>query len=138
MRVLIVGLNYAPEPIGIGAYSTGLAEFLAERGHRVEVVADRPYYPQWRAYPGYRGFAWRRARENGVAITRCWHYVPRVPGGLKRIVHHLSFTLMALPVVAWRALRDRPDAVLCIAPSIMSAFSARLGAILGWDHAWAL
>ena len=136
MRILIVGLNYAPEPIGIGAYSTGLAEFLAGRGHRVEVVAGRPYYPQWRAYPGYRGFTWRRARENGVAITRCWHYVPRVPGGLKRIVHHLSFTLMALPVVAWRALRDRPDTVVCIAPSIMSAFPARLGAILGRGRLW--
>ena len=35
MRVLIVGLNYAPEPIGIEPYTTGLAEHLAQRGHRV-------------------------------------------------------------------------------------------------------
>ena len=136
MKVLIVGLTYAPEPIGIGPYTTGLAEFLAARGHRIEVVAGRPYYPQWRAYPGFRRFSWRRARQNGVGITRCWHYVPRVPGGIRRIAHHLSFSLMALPAVAWRALRDRPDAVICVAPSIMSAFPARLGAILGRGRLW--
>ena len=57
MKVLIVGLNYAPEPIGIGPYTTGLAEYLAGHGHRVEVVAGRPYYPQLRVCSGFRGFA---------------------------------------------------------------------------------
>ena len=136
MNVLIVGLNYAPEPIGIGPYTTGLAEWLAGRGHRVEVVAGRPYYPQWRVYPGFGGVAWRRTGENGVGITRCWHYVPRVPGGAKRILHHLTFALTALPAVLWRSLRDRPDAVLCIAPSILSALPARLGAWLGGAKLW--
>ena len=136
MKVLIVGLNYAPEPIGIGPYTTGLAEYLAQRGHRVEVVAGRPYYPQWRAYRGFRGFGWRRTDEAGVSITRCWHYVPRVPGGARRILHHLTFALAALPAALWRALRDRPDAVLCIAPSIMSAFPARMGAWLGGAKLW--
>ncbi len=136
MKVLIVGLNYAPEPIGIGPYTTGLVEYLAGCGHRVEVVAGRPYYPQWRVYSGFRGFAWRRAHHNGVGVTRCWHYVPRVPGGIKRVLHHFSFLLTALPAVAWRALRHRPDAVLCIAPSIMSALPARLGATLGGAKLW--
>ena len=44
MRILIVSLNYAPEPIGIGPYTTGLAEWLSARGHEVEVLAGRPYY----------------------------------------------------------------------------------------------
>ena len=136
MKVLIVGLNYAPEPIGIGPYTTGLAEYLAQRGHRVEVVAGRPYYPQWRVYPGFRKFGWRRSDEAAVSITRCWHYVPRMPGGAKRILHHLTFALTALPAVAVRALRDRPDAVLCVAPSIMSAFPARIGAWLGGAKLW--
>ena len=136
MKVLIVGLNYAPEPIGIGPYTTGLAEYLAQRGHRVEVAAGRPYYPQWRAYPGFTRFAWRRTSEAGVSITRCWHYVPRKPGGAKRILHHLTFALTALPVALWRAVRDRPDAVVCIAPSILSAFPARMAAWLGGAKLW--
>ena len=136
MKVLIVGLNYAPEPIGIGPYTSELAEYLAGCGHRVEVIAGRPYYPQWRAYPGFRRFGWRRAHENGVGVTRCWHYIPREPSGIKRVLHHFSFLLTALPLVAWRALRHRPDAVLCIAPSIMSALPARLGATLGGAKLW--
>ena len=46
-RILVVGLNYAPEPVGIGPYSRGLAEALAAKGSAVEVVAGQPYYPQW-------------------------------------------------------------------------------------------
>ena len=136
MKVLIVGLNYAPEPIGIGPYSTGLAEYLAAQGHRIEVVAGRPYYPQWRVYPGFGGFGWRRTDEAGVGVTRCWHYVPQVPGGAKRILHHLTFMLSAFPAALWRALRDRPDAVLCVAPSIMSALPARAAAWLGGGKLW--
>ena len=136
MRILIVGLNYAPEPIGIGPYTTGLAEYLAAQGHRVEVVAGRPYYPQWSVYPGFGGFGWRRTGEAGVGVTRCWHYVPQVPGGVKRILHHGSFALTALPAALWRALRMRPDAVLCAAPSIMSALPARAAAWVGGGKLW--
>ena len=136
MKILIVGLNYAPEPIGIGPYTTGLAEYLAGCGHRVEVIAGRPYYPQWRAYPGFRRFGWRHTQKNGVGVARCWHYIPRVPGGITRVLHHSSFLLTALPVAVWRALRDRPDMVLCIAPSIMSALPAKLAATMGGAKLW--
>ena len=34
MRVLIVGINYRPEPTGIGPYTAGLAEHLAARPER--------------------------------------------------------------------------------------------------------
>ena len=136
MRILIVGLNYAPEPIGIGPYTTGLAEWLAARGHEVEVVAGRPYYPQWRAHRGFTAPVWRSARENGVGILRCPHYVPRQPSGARRIAHHLSFALAALPVVAWKALLAKPDVVIAIAPSLLSATVARLGAALAGGKLW--
>ncbi|MCW1840409.1 hypothetical protein [Prosthecomicrobium hirschii] len=32
LRILVLGLNYAPEPVGIAVYTTGLAEALAARG----------------------------------------------------------------------------------------------------------
>ncbi len=99
LRVLILGLNYAPEPIGIAAYTTGLAEHLARAGHRVSVIAGRPYYPQWRVYPGFEALAWKRSVEHGVVLTRCPHYVPAVPTGARRILHHMSFAAAALPVI---------------------------------------
>ena len=73
LRVLIVGLNYAPEPIGIAAYTTGLTEYFARVGHRVEVIAGRPYYPQWRVYPGFEALAWNRS---SVFQTPVRHRVP--------------------------------------------------------------
>lgn len=136
LRLLIVGLNYAPEPVGIGPYTAGLAEFLAARGHSVSVVAGRPYYPQWRVPPAYRRLAWRRSRENGVSIVRCPHYVPAQPTGVRRILHHLSFAAAALGPALGAARRERSDAVLCIAPSLLSVPVAKAAALAAGAPLW--
>ncbi|WP_296679457.1 WcaI family glycosyltransferase [Novosphingobium sp.] len=124
-RILIVGLNYAPEPVGIGPYTQGLAEALVHDGRAADVICGQPYYPQWRRYPGF-GWGYRTSREAGVSVTRCPHYIPLQPGGLKRIVHLASFAATALPaalVTAWRP-RKRPDVVVVVAPAMLSAVSA--------------
>ena len=54
MKLLILGLNYAPEPVGIGPFTAGLAEGMVARGHEVAVVAGQPYYPQWGPIRGTR------------------------------------------------------------------------------------
>lgn len=136
MKLLILGLNYAPEPVGIGPYSTGLAEGLAARGHDVTVVAGKPYYPQWRAYDGQP--AGRSTRtENGVTITRVPHYIPGNPSGAKRIVHHASFAASALGP-ALSAASGKPDLVFTVAPSLMSvpvaAWAARKAKAPLWLH----
>lgn len=41
-RVVIFGINYQPEEIGIAPYTTGLAEDLARRGWEVSVVTGLP------------------------------------------------------------------------------------------------
>ena len=132
--LLIVGLNYAPEPVGIGPFTTGLAEGLAARGHAVRVIAGRPYYPQWRAYDGF-GAGWTTRIKSGVTITRCPHYIPAKPSGLKRVVHLASFAAAAL-VPALTALRARPRVVLCIAPALLSVPVAWLAARLSGAKLW--
>lgn len=122
-NILIVGLNYAPEEIGIGRYTTGLAEGLARKGWRVTVIAGQPYYPQWRRYAD-AGRGWTRADENGVRVTRCPHYIPERPTATKRILHLASFALAALPVALWSAIgrkAKRPGIVLCIVPAFFAA-----------------
>jgi colanic acid biosynthesis glycosyl transferase WcaI len=52
MRVLIIGINYRPEPTGIGPYTAGLAENLAARGDEVTVITGLPSYPGWRLMGG--------------------------------------------------------------------------------------
>jgi len=38
MKVLVYGVNYAPELTGIGEYSGDMAEWLTGQGHEVRVV----------------------------------------------------------------------------------------------------
>jgi colanic acid biosynthesis glycosyl transferase WcaI len=134
MKLLIVGLNYAPEPVGIGPYTAGMAEALAERGLEVRAVVGKPYYPQWRTYPGFAGL-WRTTEENGVRVTRCAHYVPHQPSGLKRMLHLASFAASAL-LPALRQVRWKPDVVLCLAPALLSVPVAWLAARLSGAKLW--
>ena len=119
-RILFIGLNYAPEPIGIGPYSAGLVESLVERGHEVRAIVGQPYYPDWKLFPNFKR-RWQTSVENGVSVTRCPHYIPADPTGSKRIAHHASFASSAYPA-ARRARRDfQPDLVFTVAPSMISA-----------------
>lgn len=136
MRVLVVAINYAPEIISTGLYTTGLCEFLADAGHEVEVVTSHPYYPEWRTHDGWGGLRWRREIRNGVRVTHCPIYVPARPSGLKRIIHNLSFALSAAPSVLWHAARKRPDCVIAVAPTLMSAPLAALAARVSGGASW--
>ncbi|MFD1912801.1 WcaI family glycosyltransferase [Halodurantibacterium flavum] len=138
LDLLILGLNYAPETVGTGRYTAGMAEWLAARGHRVRVVAAQPYYPAWRVFDGYRRALPRRTREAGVEVWRCPIHVPRRPGGLKRLLHHASFAAVAALVLPLALSRGRPDVVLVIAPSLVSApvgwLAARVTGARAWLH----
>jgi colanic acid biosynthesis glycosyl transferase WcaI len=138
-RILIHGLNFAPEPTGIGRYTGDMAAWLAEQGHAVRVVTAYPYYPHWRVAPGYPAWRWSRERtEAGVEILRCPLWVPKAPTGLARILHLVSFALSSGPVAIGQALRFRPDLVLTVEPSILTApfalAAARLCGADSWLH----
>ena len=126
MNVLIVGLNYAPEPVGIGPYTTGMAQALAAAGHGVTVVCGKAYYPRWELHAEHRAPGVLRAIEYGVTVVRVPHYIPTKPSGAKRLVHHLTFMLQAIPAALRAARHNRPDVVVCIAPSLISVVAARL------------
>ena len=123
-RILFIGLNYSPEPIGIGPYSAGLAEALVKRGHEVQAVVGQPYYPEWKVYERYKG-RWQSSVENGVAITRCPHYVPFNPTGRRRMAHHMSFASSAYPPARAARREFRPDMVFTVAPSMVAVPVAR-------------
>lgn len=134
-HVLIVGLNYAPEAVGIGPFTRGMAEGLVQRGFAVDVVAGQPYYPQWRSVPGFA--SWQRTSENGVTVVRCPHYIPRVPSGPKRILHLASFAVAAVGPALRRALGPRcPRVVICVAPALLSVPVAWLAAKLARAKLW--
>ena len=134
MRLLIYGLNFAPEPTGTGKFTGEMAAWLAARGHDVRALAAPPYYPSWKRDPSvplWRGETWR-----GVRVHRAPLYVPERPSGAARIGHLLSFAASSLPLAWWQAASFHPQAVIAIAPTLMTAPGALAAAALARARTW--
>ncbi|RTE87999.1 WcaI family glycosyltransferase [Bradyrhizobium sp. LVM 105] len=138
MRVLLVGINYAPDLIGVAKYNAELCESLAAEGHEVKVITAPPYYPAWKIPPAFKSSYFRSREIGGVQVTRTPIYVPGHPSGAKRLVHHASFALTSAAPVLFQALSWRPDIMIAVAPSLMSAafvsFVARRVGAKSWLH----
>src|SRR6266481_461044 len=104
MRILIYGINFHPEPTGVGKYTGEMAEWLAARGHAVRVVTAPPHYPHWKVSNNF--WPWRYRREQCISagrcggtleVLRCPLWVPCAPRGWRRILHLASFALTTVP-----------------------------------------
>jgi colanic acid biosynthesis glycosyl transferase WcaI len=136
MKVLITGLNFAPELTGIGKYSGEMAQWLCASGIGVRAVVAPPYYPGWSVAAGHSGFRYRIEQLAGARVFRCPLYVPARPSGLKRILHLLTFALSSGPVVLWQAIRWRPDVIVVIEPPLVCTPVAWLAARLCGAKLW--
>jgi colanic acid biosynthesis glycosyl transferase WcaI len=130
VRVLILGLNFAPELTGLGRYTADFAAWLSERGHEVRVITAPPYYPEWRVRAGYTAAAWRRETIGQIGVLRCPVWLPRAITTLTRIVHLLSFAASSLMPCLWQAARFRPDLIWAVEPTAFAAPTALLAARL--------
>lgn len=115
MRVIIWGINYAPEPTGISVYTTELADHLQSRGMTVEVLTGFPHYPLWKKQPDDRRRLYRCDHIGTVPVHRCWLYVPRRLSALRRIVHEASFAFTSM--LRALALR-RGDVYVVVSPPL--------------------
>jgi colanic acid biosynthesis glycosyl transferase WcaI len=129
-RILIHGMNFAPEPLGIGRYTGELAAYLAAQGEAVEVITSLPHYPGWRVRSPYR--PWRYVVENrdGIRIIHCPLVLHSSGRGIWRLMAPLTFAIAAAPIVIWRILRSRPHIVICVEPTLFSAPAAVVAAKL--------
>ncbi len=134
MRLLIYGINFAPEPTGVGKFTGEMAAWLAARGHEVRAVAAPPYYPAWRR--DRTGSLWRGESWQGVRVHRAPLYVPRRPSGPARLAHLLSFAALSLPLAWFQAVAFRPQAVIAVAPTLMTAPGALAAAALARARTW--
>ncbi|MCL7988656.1 WcaI family glycosyltransferase [Sphingobacterium sp. lm-10] len=116
MRILIHGINYAPELTGIGKYTGEMAEWLAAQGHDVHVLTAVPYYPEWQVHDSYKGKGWHMEVLRGVKVHRVPLYVPKEVTSVKRIVHEFSFLASTLPFWIRSVFSKKFDVVFCIAP----------------------
>lgn len=137
MKILVYGINFAPEPIGVGRYTGEMVALLSAGGHDVRVVTALPYYPEWKVAPGYVRRAYATESWWGVKVWRAPLWVPLFPGGRKRMLHLLSFAVTSVPLLV-RNLFWRPDIVWMAAPTLMCApaalVTARLCGAKSWLH----
>jgi colanic acid biosynthesis glycosyl transferase WcaI len=135
MRILIHGLNFAPEPVGVGKTTGETAEWLAARGHDVRVVTAPPFNPQWKVAQGFS--AWRYSRSDylragrgeaaagRLTVLRCPVWVPLEPSAMRRILHLASFALASFPVML-KQVGWRPEVVMVMEPTLFCVPTALL------------
>lgn len=135
MKLLVYGINFAPELTGIGKYTGEMVAWLAARGHEVRVVTAPPYYPDWAVWPDYSGWRYTREDWHGATIFRAPLWVPRKVTGLKRLVHLASFALSSIPALLaqWRW---KPDLVWVTEPPLFCTPAALAFARLRSAKAW--
>ena len=96
MRVVVIGMNYAPESAGIAPQTAALCRHLAVRGDDVYMLTARPHYPAWRVFASHRGRWSIRETLDDVQVIRVPSYVPAQPGSLiRRLLYDGSFAVVA-------------------------------------------
>ena len=121
MKVLVWGINYAPEATGIAPCNVALCEHLRDAGHRPEMLTSCAYYPEWRKREGDGCHPYRTDHVNGVPVHRCWHYVPAKASPLKRMVHEGTFVACSF----FRGLTlPKPDVMVVVSPPLLLGAAA--------------
>lgn len=119
MKILLYGINFAPELTGIGKYSGEMASWLSDNNNKVRVITSPPYYPDWKITSNYKN-KFSREKTKNLEVIRCPLYIPNKLSTIKRIIHLLSFSISStfaiIGSVFWR-----PQIVILVAPSIFCA-----------------
>jgi glycosyltransferase involved in cell wall biosynthesis len=123
MRILIVTQYYPPE---IGAAQnrlSRLATSLREAGHTVTVLTALPNYPKGAIYEGYTNGLVATEIKDGITIIRTWLYTKQNLQFVGRLIHYLSFSMLALIVSVFKI--GRQDIVITECPTLFAG-------IAGW------
>jgi glycosyltransferase involved in cell wall biosynthesis len=114
MRLLLIFQHFFPETGATQNRGMSLAEFFAERGHDVHVIAAKPNHPEGVIWPEYRGTLFTQRKVRGFSVTYTWIFTRPAKSVGNRTVSYLSFMIMA--ILAGIGLRRRFDVVLASSP----------------------
>jgi colanic acid biosynthesis glycosyl transferase WcaI len=122
-RILLWSPNYAPELTGIPPLVTDAAEWLANRGHHIDVVTAFPNYPERKIHSPYRRRVWVTELRGPVKVHRSWLRVRPRERFTDKALYELSFSAFSLPQATWRSRNC--DALVCVVPCLTAALAAR-------------
>lgn len=126
-KIILYGMNFAPEITGVGKYTGEIADYLTGQGADVTVVTTPPHYPGWSVRDGYTN-SYSVERKKNTTIFRVPLFLKENMGGIWRLIAPLSFAATSAPVVLWNILRYRPQIVICVEPTLFASPLAILAA----------
>ncbi|MDW3207325.1 MAG: glycosyltransferase family 4 protein [Alphaproteobacteria bacterium] len=123
-NALVLSQNYHPELIGSGPYLTDMAEHMVAHGMTVDVVTNRPNYPEGHVPTNYRHGQKDFEIRNGVTIHRLKPTLATGRGAKARLIAECMFLLRGLRALMSLRRRNR-TVVVSLCPSIFTV-------LLGW------
>ena len=96
MKLLIYGLHFKPDLIGIGKYTGEMADWLNENNYNIRVITAPHFYPKWKR--DNKQFLYKKI-DKPYTVWRCPIYVPKNPSAMKRLLHYISFSISSFPVL---------------------------------------
>lgn len=118
LRIVLVSQYFPPEVGATQSRMQSFAEYLAERGHRVTVIAEFPNHPQGVMPPEYRGRIVEDDRSNPYRVLRVWVRTSAEKTQMTRLSFYLSFMGLATAVAP---LAGRADVVVATTPPLFTA-----------------
>jgi len=123
LRIQLWSYNYEPEPTGIAPLASAWAREMRGRGHRVEVVAAHPHYPE----P-----AWGRARlpyretRSGIPVLRLPLMIGRgtTAARIRQELSYVASLSLASPILG------SPDVCVAVSPSFPALLPTMVNARL--------
>ncbi len=118
LRIVLVSQYFPPEVGATQSRMQAFAEFLAERGHQVTVIAEFPNHPLGRIPAEYRGRVLEDDRSNPYRVLRVWVHTSPEKTQMTRLSFYLSYMGLATAVAP---LAGRADVVVATTPPLFTA-----------------
>lgn len=120
LRVVLVSQYFPPEIGATQSRMQAFAEYLAERGHDVTVIAEFPNHPHGVMPERYRGRLVEVDRSNPYRVIRTWVKTDPEKTQATRLAFYLSFMGLA---TAAAPLAGRADVVLATTPPLFTGLA---------------
>ncbi len=120
LRILLVSQYFPPEVGATQSRMQAFAEYLAERGHQVTVIAEFPNHPQGVMPPEYRRRLMEDDRSNPYRVLRVWVKTSAEKTQMTRLSFYVSFMGLATAIAP---LAGRADVVIATTPPLFTGMA---------------
>jgi glycosyltransferase involved in cell wall biosynthesis len=120
LSILLMTQYFPPEVGATQSRMQSFAEYLAERGHQVTVVAEFPNHPLGVIPPEYHGHIADDDRSNAYRILRVWVKTSAEKTQMTRLSFYLSYMALATAVAP---AAGRADVVLATTPPLFAGLA---------------